>query len=233
MTRPIKHGPARIRRRRSEVRQPEYRDLPRLPGRPAGMSGDRTRERVVGAALETFAEQGFAGSSVRDIARKARIRVSSLYHYFPSKEALYEAVLAKLQDEVRTLTFGVISQSPDLRAMGRESVGKIFDFLLANPAYVKLGFHDRLDGVPLFDRRVTDRWLGLMDGLMKPAELQGLVKAVDPAFLLVTIDGLVHWHIANDPFYRRVLGKGFDDPDLVRRAREHVIQVVMRTLGLE
>jgi len=220
-------------RRRSEARHSEPQDAPRAPGRPAGTSGDRTRERVLGAALQTFAAQGFAGSSVRDIARKARIRVSSLYHYFPSKEALYEAVLGKLEDEVRELTFGAISQSPDLRAMGRESVGKIFDFLLANPAYVKLGFHDRLDGVALFDRRATDRWLGLMDGLMKPAEKQGRLKAVDPVFLLVTIDGLVHWHIANDPFYRRVLGKGLDDPVIVRRAREHVVQVVMRTLGLE
>ena len=62
----------------------------RRPGRPVGASGDRTRERVLAAAVATFARQGLAGTSVRDIARQARIRVSTLYHYFRSKEALYQ-----------------------------------------------------------------------------------------------------------------------------------------------
>jgi AcrR family transcriptional regulator len=170
---------------------------------------------------------------MRDIARQARIRVSSLYHYFPSKDALYEAVLARLQQEMRVLMFGVMGQRQDLRALTRAAIGKLFDFLLANPAYVRLGLRRRLEGRLLFDRSVNDRWLGVMDGLIKPAEMQGMTKAVDPAFLLVTVDGLVHWHIANDPFYRDVLGKGLDDPDVVRRAREHVTQVVMRMIGLE
>src|SRR5690348_5322009 len=113
---------------------------PRGPGRPAGGSGDVTRERVLATALETFAREGFAGASMRDIAKRARIRVSSLYHYFPSKEALYAAVLARLQDEMRDVTFGVMSKGHDLRGMAREVIGRLFDFLLANRAYVRLGF---------------------------------------------------------------------------------------------
>ena len=68
---------------------------------------------------------------------------------------------------------------------------------------------------------------------MKPAQMQGTLKEVDPVCLMVTVDGLVHWHLANDGFYRSVLGRGLDDPEVVRRAREHVTQVVLRTMGLE
>ena len=50
---------------------------------------------------------------------------------------------------------------------------------------------------------------------------------------MVTIDGLVHWHIVNDGLYRQLLGKGLDDPELARRVREHVTTVALRTLGLE
>jgi AcrR family transcriptional regulator len=205
----------------------------RGPGRPVGATGDLTRQRVVGAALQTFAEQGFAGTSVRDIARKARIRVSSLYHYFPSKEALYEEVHRKMQEEMRELILSVMSKGLELKAMAREATGRFFDFLLANPAYVRLGFRSRLEGGVLFDRRTTDRWLGFMEGLMKPAEMQGLMKAVDPVLFLVTVDALVHWHAGNDAFYRRVLGKGLEDPEVARRAREHVIEVVTRIVGLD
>ena len=228
-----KEGPPRLGRRRARATRHDPRDQPRSPGRPVGASGDRTRERVIGAALESFAERGFAGSSVRDIARKARIRVSSLYHYFPSKEALYEAVLTKLQQDVGELTLGVLSRSKDIHTFLPEVVGRVFDFLLANPAYVKLGFHHRLEGVALLDQQVAERWFGLMDGMLRTADNQGPAKAIDPAFLLVTVDGLVHWHIASAPFYRGLLGKGLEDAELAQRAREHVIQVVMRVTGLE
>ena len=208
-------------------------DAPRSPGRPVGGSGDRTRERIVRAALETFAEHGFGGCSMRDVARKARIRVSSLYHYFPSKEALFQEILGTMAEELRELVLSVMGKGLDLRELTRESTGKFFDFFLANPAYVRLGLHSRVNRGAPFDRRILDRWLGLMDGLMKPAQMQGTLKEIDPVCLMVTVDGLVHWHLANDGFYRSVLGRGLDDPEVVRRAREHVIQVVLRTMGLE
>lgn len=207
----------------------------RAPGRPAGATGDKTRQRIVEKAIETFAALGFAGASVRDIARRARIRVSSLYHYFPSKEALYQAVQDRTQEELRALTLSVMSQGLSLRDMSREAVGRLFDFYLSRPAYVQLGYRMHIEGGAGLDsyRRVVDRWLGLMEGLMKPAELQGKMKPLDPTLFLVTVDGLVHWHLASGAFYRGVLGKGLEDPDTARRVREHLIEMVLRTVGLD
>lgn len=223
----------RGRRRPATHRAAAHADPPRAPGRPAGVSGDRTRERIVGVALEAFAENGFAGCSMRDVARKARIRVSSLYHYFPSKEALFQEILDSMAEEMRALVLSVMSKGLDLRELTRESTGKFFDFFLAHPAYVRLGLHNRANGDTPIDRSIINRWLGLMDGLMKPAEMQGFLKPVDPVCLMITVDALVHWHLANDSFYRTVLGRGLDDPEVLGRARAHVIQVVLRTVGLE
>jgi hypothetical protein len=72
-----------------------------------------------------------------------------------------------------------------------------------------------------------------MDGLMQPAQMRGVLKDLDPALLIVTVDGLVHWHTMNRTFYRAVLGKDVDDPEIARRAREHIIQVVLRAVGLD
>src|SRR5204863_1110062 len=206
-------------------------DAPRVPGRPAGASGDRTRERVVRAALETFAEHGFEGCSMRDVARKARIRVSSLYHYFASKEALFQEILGTMAEEMRELVLSVMSKGLDLRELTRESTGKFFDFFLANPAYVRLGLQSRVNRGAPFDRLILERWLGLMDCLMEPAEAQGTLKEVDAVRLMVTVDGLVHWHLANDGFYRSVLGRGLDDPEAVRRARDEAPRERPRTMG--
>ena len=54
-----------------------------------------TRDRILVAAEALFAERGFAGTAVRDIAARVELNPASLYNHFPSKEALYEAVLER------------------------------------------------------------------------------------------------------------------------------------------
>jgi AcrR family transcriptional regulator len=207
----------------------------RRPGRPAGASGDKTRERVLAAAIATFARQGLAGTSVRDIARRARIRVSTLYHHFPSKEALYREVQDRVHGQVRELVVSALGQGLDLRQTTRAAVGTLFDLFLSNRALMQLGYRTALESPGRFgsERRLADRWLGLIEGVLKPAEGRGEIKDVDPVLFMVTIDALVHWHIVNEGLYRQLLGKGLDDPDLAARVREHVVSVALRTLGLD
>ncbi|MFN8544342.1 MAG: TetR/AcrR family transcriptional regulator [Candidatus Binatia bacterium] len=210
------------------------RDEARRPGRPAGANGDRTRERVIAAAVDIFARSGLAGASVRDIARQARIRVSTLYHYFPSKEALYREVQERAHDEIRERMLSVLGEGSDLRATASAAIGGAFDFYLANRAYAQLGYRVGLENGALGDdQRVTERWLGLVEGVLRPAVLKGLMKGVDPVLFMVTVDALLHWHIVNDCLYRHLLGRGLDDPEIARRTREHVIQVALRTVGLD
>ena len=207
----------------------------RRPGRPAGANGDRTRERILLAAVETFSRTGLAGTSVRDIARRARIRVSTLYHYFPSKEALYHAVQERVHAQVRELVLANLGRGLDLKENTTTAIRELFDFFLRNPAYVRLGYRTALEGRPgtLADERIAERWLGLLEGTLGPSQVRGEVKDVDPVLLMLTIDALLHWHIIADALYRRMLGKGLDDPALAHRVREHVTAVALRTLGLD
>jgi len=55
--------------------------------------GDEIRERIVRAAREMFGRYGYRKTSLAEIADAARMGKSSLYHYFESKEDLFEAVL--------------------------------------------------------------------------------------------------------------------------------------------
>jgi TetR/AcrR family transcriptional regulator len=207
----------------------------RRPGRPAGANGDRTRRRILVAAVETFARTGLAGTSVRDIARRARIRVSTLYHYYPSKEALYHAVQERVHEQVRELVVTALGRGRDFRDTAATAIRELFDFFLRNRAYVRLGYRTALEGRPgtLADDRIAERWLGLLEGTLGPSQARGEVRDVDPVLLMLTIDALVHWHIIADGLYERMLGKGLDDPELARRVREHVTAVALRTLGLD
>src|SRR3954447_13710772 len=54
-----------------------------------------TIEEVLNIAVEIMSEQGVAGLSLGEVARRLGIRPPSLYVYFPSKEAIYDAVFLR------------------------------------------------------------------------------------------------------------------------------------------
>ncbi|MEN0062298.1 MAG: helix-turn-helix domain-containing protein [Myxococcota bacterium] len=53
----------------------------------------QTRSQLLDAALELFAERGFSGTSMAALASRAGVSKGLAYHYFPSKQALVEAVV--------------------------------------------------------------------------------------------------------------------------------------------
>ncbi len=55
--------------------------------------GELTAERILDAAEGLFAERGYAGTTLRDVATAVDLRIPSLYNHFSSKDALYAAVL--------------------------------------------------------------------------------------------------------------------------------------------
>jgi AcrR family transcriptional regulator len=62
---------------------------------PKGAAGD-TKAELLAAALRLFARHGYAGTSIRAIAREVSLSESVLYAHFGSKRAIFEAVLARL-----------------------------------------------------------------------------------------------------------------------------------------
>ena len=66
--------------------------------RPRNADGQRTRQLILDAALDLFAEKGYFGTSLRDVAATVGVRESALYNYFAGKEALFDALLVAQQD---------------------------------------------------------------------------------------------------------------------------------------
>lgn len=69
---------------------------------PATRDPERTRRRILAAALAEFSAKGFAGARVDAIARRAKGNKRMLYHYFGNKEALFCAVLRHKMSERRS-----------------------------------------------------------------------------------------------------------------------------------
>ena len=65
---------------------------------------DERRELLLARATELFAEHGYDGLSMSELAREAQISKALLYHYFPSKRRLFEAALEEVAEELRART---------------------------------------------------------------------------------------------------------------------------------
>jgi AcrR family transcriptional regulator len=63
-----------------------------------------SEEQMLLAALESFVEKGFHGTTVRNIAARGGLSVPGLYHHFPSKTALLERLIDDTMDDLITTT---------------------------------------------------------------------------------------------------------------------------------
>jgi AcrR family transcriptional regulator len=91
-------------------------------GRPSGGAGG-TRERIVRTAFRLFHEQGYHATGVATILREARVNAGSLYHFFPSKEALLAGVLEHALAILRPAVMEPAERRTD------DPVGRVFELL--------------------------------------------------------------------------------------------------------
>jgi AcrR family transcriptional regulator len=94
--------------------EPSYRRLQR----------DDRRELLLTRATQLFAERGYEGLSMSQLAREAQISKALLYHYFPSKRRLFEAAIADGAQELRART------EPEPNRPPAEQLAKTLDAFL-------------------------------------------------------------------------------------------------------
>ncbi len=112
----------------------------------------RRRERILAAAEHRFAEQGFAGASLRDIVREAKVNLATVYYYFGSKHGLMEAVLTRRFEPLRQEHLDLLRDYQSAAGGEPLSVERILEALLLPPL--------RLAMTPPARRRAVTRLLG-------------------------------------------------------------------------
>jgi len=102
-----------------------------------------TIAEVVDVAAQIMAEHGVVGLSVGEVARRMGIRPPSLYVYFPSKHALYDALFARGAQEVLDAVRADAAPTDDNRPLNEVLLRAAETFVgwsVENPAYTQLLF---------------------------------------------------------------------------------------------
>lgn len=193
-----------------------------------------TRERVLQVAQALFAERGYRGTSLRDIAKRIGIKAPSLLHHFPSKQQLYLAVLDKmfesLEDAANRIAWGRESRQERMR----QAVADTIDFIARRPDFVRIMWKEMADesGVgrqvlkrrlpPLFSTAVNFIFRGQRDGEFR--------TEVDPLHFMWSLNSITIGYFTTAAMVRRLWSMNLLEPAMIERRKREVIDMVERTL---
>lgn len=164
---------------------------------------ERTRGRILAAAAEIFAENGYAGATVEAITRVADVNMRMIYHYFGDKAGLYVAVLEDLLGGLR---------EAELRPISSESSGlggllDMFDVIYRhfgdNPRLVRILSTENIMSAHFLRTSVATPEIASpslrnIEALLARGRQDGTVRrTVDPLHLYVAMVGLAFFHRSN------------------------------------
>lgn len=114
-----------------------YRGSAELALPPAVHDGgsDQKRRQILDGARRVFLSAGFDGASMGEIAKAAGVSKGTLYTYFDSKDALFEALTLEERTSLAEALFQLDADDPDPRSVLRR-LGRSFLAMLARPEHV-------------------------------------------------------------------------------------------------
>ncbi len=150
---------------------------------------EATTRLLITEARKLFASRGFAGTSIEDIASAAGVTRGALYHHFPSKEALFEAVFDAEQERLGTKIYAAIKTKET--ALERVEMGcESFLTLCLDPEVQQILL---IDGPAVLSSRRMEMWdsswLPMMTMAFEKAMAEGSIERRPAAALAHVIFG--------------------------------------------
>ena len=131
-------------RRTPRSRPPGRADTRRAAGARPEATETSARERILLAALQVFAEQGFDGARTRDIAERASANLGLIQYYFEGKEQLWRAAVSRAFEELQAQLGEVVATRPageaadDDRARLARVLRHFVRFVARRPEFMRL-----------------------------------------------------------------------------------------------
>jgi TetR/AcrR family transcriptional regulator len=184
---------------------------------------ERTRERILDAALEEFSEHGYAGARISAIASRAGVNQQLISYYFDGKEGLYRALSMRWQ------ALSAAFNQPDMPI--HEVVSNFLQANVDHRPWARLlaweGLSsrdgDEAGGDAYFDAIVED---------VRRRQLNGeLAEDLDPAYVLLVLFAAALAPAVIPQIARRITGKAADSPEFLAAYGEQLRRIVEHLAG--
>ena len=205
----------------------------REPRRP---DAERTRQAILAAAREEFAEHGLSGARVDAIAARTNTVKRMIYYYFGSKEGLYLAVLEAAYADIRRFEGELnLDRYPPVEAI-RRLVAFTFDYDEAHPDFIRLVAAENTLNARHIARSTTIQALNrsvitTLREVLDRGKRDGVFRAdVDPVDVHLLISSFCFFRVSNRFTFQTLFGPDLADPALCERHRRMLTDAVLNAV---
>jgi AcrR family transcriptional regulator len=201
--------------------------VPQAPAAPAD-----TKALILRTARRHFADHGYEGTSLNDIADDVGIRRPSILHHFPSKEAIYRAVLFELVADWSALVTASVQDPTTGWVQVERVLSAAFEFFENHTDFVRLARREAIDGGPFFDEIATalqplfDRAVGFLEREMRA----GRLRKHNAPQLLLSGYGAILSYFSDAPLITVLLGTDPLSPTALKLRRREVVELFRTAL---
>jgi AcrR family transcriptional regulator len=203
---------------------------------PGGRKRKRLRkEEIIAEATRLFAERGYEGASMGDLAERVGLRKASLFHHFPSKDVLYATVLAELMDNVKSAIVSAAMAEGSFAERLDALTDALTSTLAAQPHAARLLIREAMDWGPAMKanlgRTVNDVLAASLE-FAKAGQREGVFDPeLDPTHVIVSLIGLHFMPFAIGDIVERFTGTSPFHASFVE-ARKAALKMQVRDLVL-
>ncbi|TMA80000.1 MAG: TetR/AcrR family transcriptional regulator [Deltaproteobacteria bacterium] len=217
---------AQMRRSTYRSAVPDGTDLHRPP------PPDGTRERILAAAFEIFAERGFDGARTRDIADRAGANLGLIKYYFDGKERLWKAAVTRAFAELQAEFAAALPSRDDADPLTwlEYVIRQFVRFVARRPAFMRL-MNDEAKRDSARMRWLADRFVRPMNDAIVAhllrAQADGLVPPISPVSLRYIVIGAAGLVFSQAPECRYLTGVDPTEPEFAEQHAEALITLFM------
>lgn len=194
---------------------------------------DANRKVILAAAEDVFAEQGFGGATMAEIAQRASLPKANLHYYFGTKEDLYKEVIHSILIEWSSNMAKISANDAPREAIGTYVRSKM-EFSRTRPAASKVFAAEMMRGAPILQNYLTDVHATVAAGqaVIDRWVNRGLMPAVDGRHAFMMLWAVTQHYADFEVQVRAILGKSrltrADWQDITAK----VETLILRSLGL-
>jgi AcrR family transcriptional regulator len=197
---------------------------------------ERTKLEILEVATQEFADRGFAGARVDEIAARTRTTKRMIYYYFGSKELLYIAALEKAYEAIRITEQSVDIDNLDPVAAVRKLAELTFDRHEANPNFSRLVSHENTQrakfinadgGFPGLDRPV----IKMLQNSLDQGRLEGVFRRdIDVFDVHMLISSFCFFRVNNQYTFAANFNRNLVEPSRRAMYRQMIGDLVIQYL---
>ncbi|MBX4911077.1 MULTISPECIES: TetR/AcrR family transcriptional regulator [Rhizobium] len=195
---------------------------------------EATKARILEAAKKEFAKNGLAGARVDVIAERSLNNKRMMYHYFESKDKLFQMVLEQAYVDIRTAEHKLNLESLDPKEALETFVRFTFAYYLKHPEFITLvnsaNLHraKHLKGSEVI--RTTNRKLvSLVGGILARGVEAGVFRdGIDPVQLNITIAAIGYYYLTNRFTGSIIYERDLMDKDALENRVAFNVETIMR-----